>query len=192
MSEHKVELTGVSLAIITVSDRSARGEREDLSGPELKHFVEERGGQVIFVAVVPDEKEAIRGKLLELCAAPDAPEIILTTGGTGVSPRDVTPEATKEVIEKEVPGLAEAMRAESLKKTPMAALSRAVSGIKNKTLIINLPGSVRGARENLEAALPALAHAAEILRGKISDCQESVHLEHHHRHRRGQEGEKKS
>jgi len=120
---------GLLLAILTVSDRSARGERADLTGPELKNFVTQRGGEVVAMAIVSDEKEAIRQKLIEWCDGQDSPEIILTTGGTGLSPRDVTPEATLEVIEKEVPGLAEAMRAESLKKTPMAMLSRAVSGL---------------------------------------------------------------
>lgn len=166
---------GLLLAILTVSDRSARRERADLTGPELKNFVTQRGGEVVAMAIVSDEKEAIRQKLIEWCDGQDSPEIILTTGGTGLSPRDVTPEATLEVIEKEVPGLAEAMRAESLKKTPMAMLSRAVCGLRKQTLIINLPGSVRGALENLEAVWPALGHAVEILRQKISDCQQSVH-----------------
>ncbi|HPB60077.1 MAG TPA: MogA/MoaB family molybdenum cofactor biosynthesis protein [Candidatus Saccharicenans sp.] len=166
---------GLLLAILTVSDRSARGERADLTGPELKNFVTQRGGEVVAMAIVSDEKEAIRQKLIEWCDGQDSPEIILTTGGTGLSPRDVTPEATLEVIEKEVPGLAEAMRAESLKKTPMAMLSRAVCGLRKQTLIINLPGSVRGALENLEAVWPALGHAVEILRQKISDCQQSAH-----------------
>ncbi|MFA4926117.1 MAG: MogA/MoaB family molybdenum cofactor biosynthesis protein [Candidatus Aminicenantales bacterium] len=166
---------GLLLAILTVSDRSARGERADLTGPELKNFVTQRGGAVTAMAIVPDEKEAIKQKLIEWCDGQGSPEIILTTGGTGLSPRDVTPEATLEVIEKEVPGLAEAMRAESLKKTPMAMLSRAVGGVRKQTLIINLPGSIRGALENLEAVWPALGHAVEILRQKISDCQQSAH-----------------
>jgi len=169
------ELNGLHLAILTISDRSARGERPDLTGPELKNFVTQRGGEVTAMAIVPDEKEAIKQKLMEWCDCQNSPEIILTTGGTGLSPRDITPEATLEVMEKEVPGLAEAMRAESLKKTPMAMLSRAVCGVRKQTLIINLPGSVSGAVENLEAVCPALGHAVEILRQKISDCQQSVH-----------------
>lgn len=192
MSGREAELNGLTFAVITVSDRSARREREDLSGPELKRFVEERGGRVLAMAVVPDEKELIKSRLVALCLDQAAPEIILTTGGTGLSPRDVTPEATREVVEKEVPGLAEVMRARSLEKTPMAMLSRAVCGIRNKTLIINLPGSVRGALENLEAVGPALAHAVEILRGKISDCQKSPHLGPHHDHGPGREGEQES
>jgi len=180
MSEQKAELEGLTLAIITVSDRSARGEREDLSGPELKRLVEAKGGRVLSLTVVPDEKEIIKQKLIELCQGAKAPEIILTTGGTGLSMRDVTPEATREVIEKEVPGLAEAMRAESLKKTPLAMLSRAVCGLRNRSLIINLPGSVGGARENLEVVLPVLGHAVEVIRRKISDCRQSAHLHHHH------------
>lgn len=180
MSEQQPELKGMTIAIVTISDRSARGERKDLSGPALKNFVEEKGALVKAMAVVPDEKETIKNRLIELSDAPDAPEVILTTGGTGVSNRDVTPEATKEVIEKEIPGMAEAMRAYSLQKTPLAMLSRAVCGVRNKTLIINLPGSVRGAVENLQAVMPALAHAVEIIRGKISDCQQSAHRHHHH------------
>lgn len=177
-SEHKIK--GLSFAIITVSDRSSRGEREDRSGPTLKDYLEKRGSRVDKMLIVPDEAEKIKETLIGLCDGPEAPEIILTTGGTGVSPRDVTPEATKAVLEKEVPGLAEAMRAESLKKTPMAMLSRAVCGLRKRTLIINLPGSVRGALENLEVVVPALGHAVEILRQKISDCQQSEHLQPGH------------
>jgi len=179
MSEKQAELKGITIAIVTVSDRSARGEREDLSGPALKSLVEEKGGQVVAMMVVPDEKEIIKNKLLELTGGTEAPEIVLTTGGTGVSRRDVTPEATREVIEKEIPGIAEAMRASSLRKTPLAMLSRAVCGIRKETLIVNLPGSVRGALENLESVVPALGHAVEILRSKISDCQQSAHRHHH-------------
>ncbi|MBC7350076.1 MAG: MogA/MoaB family molybdenum cofactor biosynthesis protein [Candidatus Aminicenantes bacterium] len=181
MSEQKAELEGLTLAIITVSDRSAQGKREDLSGPELKRLVEAKGGRVLSMTIVPDEKEIIKQKLIELSQGAEAAEIILTTGGTGLATRDVTPEATREVIEKEVPGLAEAMRAESLKKTPLAMLSRAVCGLRNRTLIINLPGSVVGARENLEVVLPVLGHAVEVIRGKISDCRQSAY--HHHRHK---------
>jgi molybdenum cofactor synthesis domain-containing protein len=182
MSGHETEFKELTFSIITVSDRSSRGEREDLSGPALRRYVEECGGKVLSTEVIPDEKEIIKQKLIELCQGEEAPEIVLTTGGTGLSPRDVTPEATYEVIEKEVPGLAEAMRAESLKKTPMATLSRSVCGIRNRTLIINLPGSVRGALENLEVVAPVLGHAMEILRQKISDCQQSAH--HWHKHKR--------
>jgi len=175
MSGHENKLKGLTFSIITVSDRSSSGEREDVSGPQLKRYVEERGGKVLTTGVIPDEKEIIAKKLIELCDSEEAPEILLTTGGTGLSTRDVTPEATLEVIEKKVPGLAEAMRAKSLKKTPMAMLSRAVSGIRKRTLIINLPGSVRGALENLDGVAPVLGHAIEILRQKISDCQHSAH-----------------
>jgi molybdenum cofactor synthesis domain-containing protein len=181
MLERKFELEGLTFAVITVSDRSSRGEREDLSGAELKAFIEKLGGQVGRTLVIPDEKEIIKQKLVELSDSEESPEIILTTGGTGLSPRDVTPEATKEIIEKEVPGLAEAMRAESLKKTPMTMLSRAICGIRNKTLIINLPGSVRGALENFQVVVPALEHAIEIMRQKISDCQQSTHHGYHHK-----------
>ncbi len=176
MSDTKNEIRGLTFAIITVSDRSFRGEREDLSGPALKDYLEGKGASVVKMVVVPDEMDRIKEELTKMCEAQDAPEIILTTGGTGVSPRDVTPEATRAVLEKEIPGLAEAMRAESLKKTPMAMLSRGVCGIRKKTLVVNLPGSVRGALENLEVIIPALGHAVEILRQKISDCQQSGHL----------------
>jgi len=176
MSGSGNELKGLTFALITVSDRSWAGQREDLSGPALKDYLEKKGARVVNLLVVPDELEKIKSALWQLCDGPEAPEIILTTGGTGLSPRDVTPEATRAVLEKEVPGLAEAMRAESLKKTPMAMLSRAVCGIRKRTLIINLPGSVRGALENLEVVAPALGHALEVLRKKISDCQQSEHF----------------
>ncbi|MBC7363560.1 MAG: MogA/MoaB family molybdenum cofactor biosynthesis protein [Candidatus Aminicenantes bacterium] len=176
MSGSGDELKGLSFAIITVSDRSWAGQREDLSGPALKDYLEKKGARIVKMLLVPDELEEIKTTLIALCDDPDAPEVILTTGGTGLSPRDVTPEATRAALEKEVPGLAEAMRAESRKKTPMAMLSRATCGIRKKTLIVNLPGSVRGALENLEVVAPALGHALEILRQKISDCQQSEHL----------------
>jgi|YelNatPaOPRAMG01_1025707.scaffolds.fasta_scaffold00381_44 molybdenum cofactor synthesis domain-containing protein len=173
MSGQKSELKDLIFALITVSDRSFRGEREDLTGPELRKYLEEMGARVSQMLIVPDEKEIIKAKLIELCDQAESPEIILTAGGTGLSPRDVTPEATREVLEKEIPGIAEAMRAKSLKITPTAMLSRAVAGLRKKTLIINLPGSPKAARENLEAVAPALPHALEIIRAKVSDCQHS-------------------
>jgi molybdopterin adenylyltransferase len=174
MSESKNDqFPALTLAILTISDRSFRGEREDRTGPELKAFIEGRGAKVVELAVLPDDKDLIKQHLIALCDRPDSPEIILTAGGTGLGPRDVTPEATKDILDKEVPGLAEAMRAQSLKLTPAAMLSRAIAGIRKKTLIINLPGSPKGARENLEAVMPALPHAVEIIRSKITDCQQS-------------------
>ncbi|MCG0278563.1 MAG: MogA/MoaB family molybdenum cofactor biosynthesis protein [Thermanaeromonas sp.] len=159
----------IRVAILTASDKGARGEREDKSAEVIKELVERIGGQVVAYAVVPDEREAIAAKLREFCDEVGA-DLILTTGGTGFGPRDVTPEATKEVIEREVPGLPEAMRLAGLKATPQAMLSRGVAGIRGKSLIINLPGSPRAVRENLEAVLPALPHGLAVLKGEAYEC----------------------
>ncbi len=157
------------VAIITISDRGAKGLREDASGPLIKEIIKELPGKVIHYEIVPDEKEKIV-EALKRNADERLADLILTTGGTGVSPRDVTPEATLEVIEKEVPGFSEAMRAESLKKTPHAMISRAVCGIRGKSLIVNLPGSPKGVRENLTVILPALPHALSKIKGDPSEC----------------------
>ncbi len=159
-------------AIVTVSDRGSRGEREDRSGQALADRLEAEGFEIFFKTVIPDEYAEIRKVLADL-ADSGKPALILTTGGTGVSPRDVTPEATLSVIERAVPGMAEAMRAASLQKTPHAMISRAVAGIRGKTLIINLPGSPKGAIENLEVILPALPHALDKIQGDPSDCAQS-------------------
>lgn len=156
-------------AIITVSDKGARGERIDLSGPEIARLLKEIGAEVIHTAIIPDEKEIIAATICE-CADKIGCDLILTTGGTGVSPRDVTPEATLAVVDRLVPGLAEEMRRISAAKTPHALLSRAQAGIRNRSLVINLPGSPRGARENLMAILAALPHAVEKIKGDPSDC----------------------
>ncbi len=149
--------------ILTVSDRSARGERADLSGPALAEAVTSQGWEVVCQAVVPDDLTALRETLIAWAGRGDL-DIILTTGGTGFAPRDVTPEATRQVIEREAPGLAEAMRAASLRVTPHAMLSRAVAGIRGRVLIVNLPGSPKAAVENLQVVLPVLNHAVELLR----------------------------
>jgi len=160
---------GFRAVIITVSDRGARGEREDGSGPEIARMLEAAGMEIIGRRIIPDEKEMIRQTLLEWCDGGDA-DLILTTGGTGVSPRDVTPDATREVIDREIPGMAEAMRRQSAAVTPHAMISRALAGIRGRTLIINLPGSPKGATENLSILLPALTHAIEKIKGDESEC----------------------
>ncbi|MEK6725354.1 MAG: MogA/MoaB family molybdenum cofactor biosynthesis protein [Deltaproteobacteria bacterium] len=159
----------ISVGILTLSDKGARGEREDLSGVEIKRLVAEIPAEVKAYEVIPDEKYLIKDKLIEY-ADDLGLDVIITTGGTGVSPRDVTPDATLEVIDKEIPGMAEVMRYESLKKTPRAMISRAVVGLRGRTLIINLPGSPKGVRENLSAILPAISHAVEKIKGDPSEC----------------------
>ena len=162
-------LRSLRFAVLTISDRSSTGQRVDVSGPLLASIVRENGGEAVHIAILPDDRPAIRAELEAVADSGDV-DIILTTGGTGFAPRDVTPEATRDVLEKEAPGLAEAMRAESLEKTPTAMLSRAVAGIRKTTLIVNLPGSPKAARENLEVILPALSHAVELLKGQVGDC----------------------
>lgn len=152
-----------NVAILTISDRSACGERPDLSGPALIQAVQTQHWQIVSTAIVPDEIEQIR-QTLQAWTQGQNIDLILTTGGTGFAPRDVTPEATRLVLERLTPGLDEAMRAASLKITPHAMLSRAVSGICASTLIINLPGSPRGAVENFQTIAPVLPHAIELLR----------------------------
>ena len=155
--------------VITVSDKGSRGEREDISGREIIRMLVDLDIRVADYEIVPDEKEIIKGKIREYTDTRNL-DLVITTGGTGVSPRDVTPDATLEVIEKELPGMAEAMRRESMNKTPHAMISRAVAGIRGQSLVINLPGSPKGARENLAVILPALKHTIEKIKGDESDC----------------------
>ena len=150
------------IGILTVSDRAASGERPDSSGPALVQRIQAEGWQVVRTAVLPDEMGLISAALADWADAQDC-DVVLTTGGTGFSPRDVTPEATQAVITRLAPGLAEAMRQASLRLTPHAMLSRATAGIRGSTLIVNLPGSPRAAVENLEVVLPVLAHAVQLL-----------------------------
>lgn len=153
----------IRFGILTLSDRSSRGERDDSSGPALAGLIQAEGWSIAKQSLLPDDESAIRQILIEW-ADSDELDIILTTGGTGFSPRDVTPEATRAVLDRQAPGLAEAMRAGSLKITPHAMLSRIVTGIRKKTLILNLPGSPKGAVENLQVVLPVLPHAVQLLR----------------------------
>jgi molybdopterin adenylyltransferase len=159
----------IRAAILTVSDRSSRGEREDSSGPAIAAWLAIRSVAVATAALVPDEEEAISSQL-EHWADVEKFDLILTAGGTGVAPRDRTPEATLKIVDQTIPGIAEAMRAGSLKHAPFAMLSRAVVGIRRQTLILNLPGSPKGALENLEIVWPAVTHAILNIHGDTSDC----------------------
>ena len=165
----------ITVGVLTVSDRGARGEYVDKSGPVIQEIVTERlEVRVVQYEIIPDEIELIKDTLINW-ADEMGLDLILTTGGTGFAPRDVTPEATKAVIEREAPGLVEVMRAESLKVTPHAMLSRAVAGIRGHTLIVNLPGSPKAVRENLEAILPALPHGIELLQERAGANQRHEH-----------------
>jgi len=157
----------ITAAILTLSDKGSKGEREDLSGTAIADMLKGINIEVKHYDILPDEKEMIKEKLIEYSGKVD---LILTTGGTGLSPRDVTPEATLEVIDREIPGIAETMRMEGLKKTNRSMLSRAVAGVRGKTLIINLPGSPKAVKENLEVIIDVIPHAIEKIKGDTAEC----------------------
>jgi len=159
----------ITAGVITVSDKGSRGEREDISGKEVMRLIKDIPAVVIEYEIIPDETDIISHKLIELIDEKRI-DLVITTGGTGVGPRDVTADVTLGIIEKEIPGMAETMRRESSIKTPYGMISRAVVGIRKQSLIVNLPGSPRGAKENLSAILPALKHTIEKIKGDETDC----------------------
>jgi molybdenum cofactor synthesis domain-containing protein len=158
----------LNIGILTISDKSWRGQREDKSGVAIREGLSGLGGSVAQYEVIPDERDIIAGKLRQWADEADV-DVIFTTGGTGLGPRDMTPEATLSVVDRVVPGLAEAMRAGTLSKTPFAMLSRAIAGVRGRCLIINLPGSPKAVRECLEVVLPVIPHAVGIIRGEITE-----------------------
>jgi molybdopterin adenylyltransferase len=163
----------IRAGVITVSDRSSEGSREDTSGPAIAAMLKALSIDVCQSLIIPDEKDRIKNAIKQF-ADKDKLDLIITTGGTGVSPRDVTPDATLEIIEKQIPGMAEAMRYKSMQITPYAMISRAVAGIRGQSLVVNLPGSPKGAKENLEVILPALKHTIEKIKGDPAECGSST------------------
>lgn len=157
------------VAIITSSDTGYRGEREDLSGPAIREIVEKNGYKVVSMDILPDDRAILSKKMAEI-ADNNTAELILTTGGTGFSPRDIMPEATEDIIDRRVPGIPETMRAYSMTITKRAMLSRATAGIRKKTLIVNLPGSPKAVKESLEYIIDPLAHGIEIMTGEAGNC----------------------
>lgn len=157
-----------TVGVLTSSDKGARGAREDTSGAAIRELIAAIGGSVVRYEIVPDEREELQRRLCAWADAGDV-DVVLTTGGTGLSSRDVTPQATLAVLDYEVPGIGEALRAEGLRHTPMSMLSRAVAGVRGRTLIVNLPGSERAVRQNLAVLLPVLPHAVETLRDRVGD-----------------------
>ena len=168
-AERKINME-FTAAVITVSDKGSKGERVDTSGPALCKMLEEDGWKIEYTTIIPDDFETIKTELM-LCADEKKIPLVLTTGGTGFSPRDITPEATMAIVERPTPGIPEAMRAESLRITPKGCLSRSAAGIRGLTLIVNLPGSEKAAKENLNAVIGALKHGIEMLySGGSADC----------------------
>jgi molybdopterin adenylyltransferase len=163
----------IRAAVVTVSDKGYAGEREDASGPLLANLLRKMGAEVVNQIVVPDEQVQIEAILVELADEVQV-DLVVTTGGTGPAPRDVTPEATQAVIEREMPGLAEVLRSEGYRKTPMAVISRGVSGLRGGTLIVNLPGSPKAVREGMETLAPILPHAIRMLRGVDTEHREET------------------
>jgi molybdenum cofactor synthesis domain-containing protein len=159
----------IKTAVLTISTRSSAGEREDTSGPALNGLVEKENWDVVHYSIVPDKKDAIASELKKICDEGSA-DVVFTLGGTGLAPSDVTPEATAMVIEQAVPGISEAIRMYSLKKTNRAMLSRGVSGVRGKTLIINMPGSEKAVTESFEIVKPVIEHAVELIKGRVKDC----------------------
>lgn len=158
----------IRAAVITMSDKGYAGEREDVSGPVLADLTEAMGAQVVHREIVPDEEEAIAELLMKL-ADEERVDLVLTTGGTGVTPRDVTPEATSTIIERQVPGLAEVLRFEGYRQTPLAVISRGIAGIRGRTLIVNLPGNPKAVREGMETLTPILPHTIQMIRGQHTE-----------------------
>lgn len=180
-NKEKKEQFVIKTAVLTISDKGSRGEREDLSGPVLEEMIKEVGGEITDREIIADEKEEIQDSMVFLADKKEV-DLILTTGGTGFAERDITPEATIEILDKEVPGLPEKMRAATSQITPLAALSRARAGIRKNTLIINFPGSPKAVRECLESIIDIIPHGIKILKGTVTEHDHSHQGEHKHGH----------
>jgi molybdenum cofactor synthesis domain-containing protein len=161
-------MNAIRAAVVTISDKGYMGQREDASGPLLADLLREMGAEVVRRGIVPDEREEIIRLLIALADEMEV-DLVMTTGGTGVTPRDVTPEATKAIIEREMPGLAEVLRFEGYRQTPLAVISRGVAGIRGRTLVVNLPGNPKAVREGMETLSPILPHAIQMIRGEDTE-----------------------
>lgn len=167
-------MISIRAAVVTISDKGYAGQREDLSGPTLAGLVAEMGAEVVRQTVVPDQRDEII-RLLAALADEEALDLVMTTGGTGATPRDVTPEATKAVIQREIPGLAEVLRFQGYRQTALAVLSRGVAGVRGRTLIVNLPGNPRAVQEGMEILTPILPHAIQMIRGENTEHDNGEH-----------------